>query len=252
MPLNNIEDKNIRAYGKEYIESLEYWLRMIIDRELRENYGPDYINAKDVEGKFLLNKSIRDEIERNYNSEKSRYSRPIDACLLKTEIKIVTRPHLFESYFQKYFQLNFKIGREMLLEILNRLIYPRNCLYHSNPISIRALEQIICYSNDIIDSIKHYYKKNNMNEEFNVPKILKITDSFGNSQFREQFNPNNIRSPNISFIDPNYYLYPGDKLKIEIEMDPTFNRDEYTIGWGSAKGINAVQNSNVIYNSPHS
>jgi len=246
MPLNNLPDRDIRGFGKEYIESLEYWLRIVIDRELRTNYVTNYINAKDDKGNFLLNGNIRKEIETRYNSEKSRYPRPIDACLLDTAIEIITKPHLFKLHFRKYFELNFKIGREMVAEVLNRLIHPRNCLYHSNPISIRALEQIVCYTNDIIDSIKDYYNKNNMNEEFNVPKILRFTDSFGNSQYREQFNPNNIGKKHLSFIKPEFYLYPGDKLKIEVEMDTTFKRTDYTIKWGSAKGINNVDDSNIL------
>ncbi len=246
MPLNKIPNRDIRGYGKEYIESLEYWLRIVIDRELRTNYGTNYINAKDDKGNFLLNGKIRKEIEDRYNSEKSRYPRPIDACLLDTAIEIVTKPQLFKLHFRKYFELNFKIGREMLAEILNRLVYPRNCLYHSNPISIRALEQIVCYTNDVIDSIKDYYKNNNMNEEFNVPKILKFTDSFGNSQYREQFNPKNIAIKHLSLIKPEFYLYPGDKLKIEVEMDTTFPRSEYRIGWSSAKGINNIHDSNIL------
>ncbi len=246
MPLSKLPDRDIRGYGKEYIESLEYWLRIVIDRELRINYGSNYINAKDDRGNFLLNGNIRKEIETRYNSEIARYPRPIDACLLDTSIEIVTKPHLFNLHFRKYFELNFRIGREMLAEVLNRLVYPRNCLYHSNPISIRALEQVVCYTNDVIDSIKDYYRNNNMNEEFNVPKILKFTDSFGNSQYREQFNPNNVSTIHLGFIEPKYYLYPGDKLKIEVEMDTTFARTDYRISWGSAKGIDSVQDSNIL------
>lgn len=246
MPLSKIKETEIRGYAKEYLESLEYWLRIVIDKELRQTFGNNYIDAKKDNGDFLLNKAIRDEIHNRTKNEPHRYPRLIDACLLDTSIKILTKPDLYQIFFKKYFKLNFPLGRDMILEILNRLIYPRNCLYHANPISVRSLEQIVCYTNDILDSIKFYYKENNMNQDFNVPQIMRVTDSFGNTVFREQFNPQNSEVVQINLQKPEFILYPGDKLKIEIEIDPSFSKDDYTLKWTSSRIIPDFGNSNQI------
>ena len=246
MPLNKLKESDIRSFGKEYVESLEFWIRNIIDKELREAYGPDYIHAMKNSTDFVFRKEIRDEVDNRLSTEPERYSRPIDACLLETEVKILTKPDLYSAYFKKYFDDDFPLGREMLLHTLGKLIYPRNCLYHANPISTRSLEQIICYTNDVVSAIKNYYKKNNMNKTFNVPKIIRVTDSFGNAFTREQFNPKDMVNASIDLKMENFYLYPGDKLKVEVDIDPTFVRDNYKISWGSAKGIPIMANSNII------
>jgi hypothetical protein len=46
MPLNTVEINLIREKSRSRIESLENWLRRIIDEELRSHYGSDYINTK--------------------------------------------------------------------------------------------------------------------------------------------------------------------------------------------------------------
>lgn len=229
MPLNRLKESEIRSFGKEYIESLEYWLRNIIDNELRDAYGVDYIHTMKNSTDYVFKKSIRDEVDSRMATEPERYSRPIDACLLETEITILTKPDLYNAFFKKYFIEAYPLGRDMLLTTLNRLIYPRNCLYHANPISIRQLEQIVCYTNDVITSIKKYYKNNNMNQDFNVPKIIRITDSFGNNTFRESFNPKDHVA--VSIQRKENILYVGDTLKIEVEVDSSFSRNNYSIRW---------------------
>jgi hypothetical protein len=67
-----------------------------------------------------------------------------------------------------------------------RLLDPRNRLYHSNPISLHEAEQVVCYSNDIIESLKQHYGAIGMQSEYNVPTNLKFSDSFGNLCFRNQ------------------------------------------------------------------
>lgn len=248
MPLNRLSESDVRSFGKEYIESLEHWLRNIIDHELRTAYGNDYFHTKKNATDYVFRKEIRDEVDKRITAEPERYCRPIDACLLDTEITILTKPDLYKSFFEKYFINSFPLGRDLFLKTLEKLIYPRNCLYHANPISIRQLEQIICYTNDVITSIKEYYKLHNMNQDFNVPKIIRITDSFGNNLFRESFNPNDRVVCSVSGVIEENYLYVGDTLKIEIEVDSSFARNDYSIRWLITKtGCNLdIPNNNSI------
>jgi hypothetical protein len=52
----------------------------------------------------------------------------------------------------------FPHGREEARTFLVRIMETRNSLAHVNAISSRTAEQVICYSNDIIDSLKHHYR----------------------------------------------------------------------------------------------
>ena len=63
---------------------------------------------------------------------------------------------------------------------LKRLIPIRNKLSHSNPISIREAERVICYCNDFVDGIKIYFEKKGMGNMFNVPHAIRLNDSLGN------------------------------------------------------------------------
>ena len=88
----------------------------------------------------------------------------------------------------KFYQLMFKDilihsypqGNNEAREFLGRLIPIRNKLSHSNPITIREAEKAICYSNDFIDGVKEYYKKEGKDRMYNVPTIIRIIDSLPN------------------------------------------------------------------------
>ena len=98
----------------------------------------------------------------------------------------------------------------------------------------------MCYTNDIIDSLKKFYADNNMNNTYNVPLILKVIDSFGNTFHREQMeNVHDGGIMRVYYNEPQYDLRPGDILTLEVEVDPNFNPDEYTVTWGSGKGFSA-------------
>ena len=94
---------------------------------------------------------------------------------------------------------------------------------------------MICYSHDVIESIKNYYLNEKMELEFNVPRITRFMDSFGNQKIFEKNSPGDT---SIDFSNiPKSYLRPGDVLGLEIEVDESFKNDEYEINWQSNKGI---------------
>ncbi|MBJ7428820.1 MAG: hypothetical protein JHD28_07685 [Bacteroidia bacterium] len=241
-----MSDSELRSFCKEKLESLEYWLRRIIDETLTVNFG-DYINFTDEHGNKLINSTITKSLLSRKENEPNRYPRTVDAILLEDAISIVCNPKMYNSYFFQMFQQAFPNGQIEARTFLMRLVPIRNALSHANPISLRQAEQTICYSNDIIDSLKTYYSNKNMENEYNVPLILKVTDSFGNVFHRNQLN--NVHDGGIMkifFDDPKYYLRVGDILTLEVEVDPSFDSNDYTITWASAKGIQSVSGKKLI------
>lgn len=62
--LTNIKDSEIRSLCKEKIESLEHWLRRLIDDTLTPIYG-DYFLYSDQSGNRLIKKSLAEQVARN-------------------------------------------------------------------------------------------------------------------------------------------------------------------------------------------
>lgn len=143
-------DAEIRTVCKEKLESLEYWLRRIIDETLSANYG-DYIDFQDEHGNKLINSNITKSLLSRKEIEPHRYPRIVDAILLEDSISIICNPSLFKKHFSAILLKAFPDGQAEARTFMNRLIPIRNALAHANPISLRQAEQSVCYSNDIID-----------------------------------------------------------------------------------------------------
>jgi len=120
-----------------------------------------------------------------------------------------------------------KLNREEARrEFLNRLVPIRNPLSHSNPISMHDVERAICYSHDFIEGLKKYYKDRGEEKMWNVPRIIKITDSLGNVFH----NPNDSHFGQ-SIFRVNNEIHCGDTYTVEIEVDSSFKKEEYSIKW---------------------
>jgi hypothetical protein len=77
-----------------------------------------------------------------------------------------------------------------------------------------------------------------MQQDYNLPLILKVTDSFGQVLTLSQFGPCADGGIIKTFFDqPQYMLRPGITLVIEVEVDPSFSPDTYTLTWASVKGL---------------
>lgn len=232
MPFYSLSQDEIRIYCKNAIESLEHWLRRLVDETFTKAHGSNYIDAKDENGQNLINNSIKKEINDRISIEPTRYARPIDAVVLETLIKVVCRPELYNNYFKNALEKAFPLGSEDARKRLELLIPPRNCLSHANAISVRQAEQVVCYSNDVIDSIKEYYVEENKAELYNAPTIIKVTDSLGNTVHSTQISRNNTGRGFCDFsINERTYLYPNDKITIEVEVDPSFPNPDYKVTW---------------------
>lgn len=230
-----MKDSEIRTQCWEKIESLEHWLRRLIDDTLTPVYG-DYFDFTDQAGNRLVKASLAQQVATRRASEPMRYPRNIDAVLLEDAVDIICKQDLYQKHFRQALRSAFPEGREEARTFLGRLLIPRNNLAHANAISVRQAEQIICYSNDLIDALKGYYRTLGMQETYNVPTILKVTDSFGHSFTRSQFGACHDGGIMMNFIDsPALFLRPGDILTLEVEVDPAFDSATYKLAWASTK-----------------
>ncbi|MDC4496190.1 hypothetical protein NQ777_06285, partial [Acinetobacter baumannii] len=75
-----MSDAEIRQICKERIETLEFWLRRLIDQEFLK-IDSDYFNFQDEKGNRLIKRSIADKVIERQSKEPERYSRYIDATL---------------------------------------------------------------------------------------------------------------------------------------------------------------------------
>lgn len=247
MPLHNLTEVNLRQYCKESVEALEFWLRRVIDITLAPEFGVEYINAKSgPDNQHIIKKSVRDSIQGRASSNPGRYPRLVDAMLLDEEIDIICHPDLYRNFFKEYFENSFPLGNDQLRNCLRKILEPRNNLAHANPISVRQAEQIICYSHDVIDSIKDRLKEKNLDREYNAPTIIKVSDSRGLVFHDSQIRRNNTGRGGIDLTsEQSAWLRSGDTVGIEAEIDPSFPAEEYNVDWVFPEGVNVQKyNSN--------
>jgi hypothetical protein len=221
-------------------------LRRLIDDKLSHKYGANYLEAKDELGKNVINARLRRDLAERKSKEPKRYPRHIDAAMLDSEIDILCNPVLYKAHFKEALHDAFPDGCDEARTFLRRLLPPRNALSHANPISVRQAERVLCYAHDVIDCLKEFYKKQNVETEYNVPTILLLRDSFGHLVHRSEMIETGVgclyTTPSG---DPARYLRPGDTLSLEVEVDPTFPSADYDLHWKVA-GRRAV----VLKNRP--
>lgn len=229
--INSLEFEKIRSECKIVLENLEIWIRNIIDNELSEKYGSIFWDSQDAEGNRLFSNAIIRNAKARFGNEPERYPRFVDSLLLDDIIKIICKPDLYKKVFSPYLTNAFPNGNDVARTYFNRLIPIRNKLYHSNPISNHEALQALCYSNDIINSIKQYYKEQNMEKIYNAPTIIKISDSFGNQFNESQISRNNTGRGHCDTRKRGLKVNAGDKIIIEVEIDPSFDPSDYETGW---------------------
>ena len=227
-----LPDESIRSGCKAAIEALELWLRRVIEISLRPDFGDDYINAQ-INGQYILRRDLRNRISTRWRKSPEKYMRLIDAALIEDEVYIVCHPKLYKKYFRSFFEYSYPHGsRDQIRFFLTKLVEPRNRLMHSNPISVRQAEQVICYSYDTIESIKHYITRLNMGKEYNAPRIVHLSDSNGCSFHGSQIVRNNTGRGHVHVTEAtSVRLRAGDRLSIEMEVDPSFSANDYRIRW---------------------
>ena len=224
-----LSESELRSICKQKIENLERWIRRIVNDNLSASYGEDWINFKTSNGDFLINSRIRNNA-RNINEKapERTASRPINALYLNDLISIICNEKLFKDHFSDVFKYSFPEGREFIKHMLERLVPIRNKLSHSNPISIREAEEVICYSNDFLDGLKMYYQHIGEERMYNVPMIIRLVDSFGNEFSADQISRN---STGRGVCQITHAVYSGDILSLEVFVDPSFDSSSYDVKW---------------------
>jgi len=230
-PLTAMLDDEARQLCRTKIESLEHWLRRLVHETLVQAHGPDYATKLDGSGTPILGKKRTTVALQRMADEPGRYPRLVDAVLLSDLTDLV---YSFWSLFQPALGSAFPQGPEVARTFLRRIEAPRNGLSHANAVSIRAMEQVLCYSNDVIESLKDYYRLQGSEAEYDVPLILALRDFRGRVWSRSELE-HPLISTNLYLdlsADSTYYLRPGDELALEVEIDPAFDTVPYRTEWG--------------------
>ena len=225
-PLAELRKEDRSAVARRHVESAELWLRRVIHHQFSKDHGADFLQ---IEG--LINKKIRVSVQKRVEKNPGKYSRNIDATTFDQSIDIACNRNFFNSYFQEPLTIAYPNGHAEARTFLLRLKEIRDDISHGQNCSVRQLEQAICYSNDLIDSLKQFFLHIGMQQEFNVPSIVRFNDNLGNTSSLEDV-PENVNSRFIDWRQSgNGNLNPGDTLVAEIEVDPSFRASEYTVSW---------------------
>lgn len=226
MPFLKLTEPELRDIAKRHIETLEFWLRRVADECLTRAGGSNYWEAEPP----IVRQNIRERVTARMNQAPTgRFSRWVDATLLEHLIELLNNDQLYREHFKPYFTelfpANSSFGREHLKFILDKCAVIRNTLYHANPVAVRQVEQSVCYTNDIIDSIKAHYLQENQYMDFNAPSIITYSDSYGKLVHLKQLNDNIIR------YNRERKFRVGDRIKMRLEIDSSFRPDSYDIKW---------------------
>lgn len=218
--------EELRSICKANIESVEIWARRLIHEQMRGRFGENYIEYKISNQEFLIKKEVRLHVQNKLSEHPNQFARPVDTLFLSQIAYFLCHPTLYPELFKPALDYIYPQGRDEAKEFLNRLIPIRNPLSHSNPISIRQAEQAICYSHDFVEGLKQYYKDRGLEQVWNVPRIIRSIDSFGNV-FE---NPVDGILQGSSFDIPQR-IYCGDIYSVDVEIDASFSQLDYDIIW---------------------
>ena len=226
MDLHLLSDDERRSLCRRELEGLELWLRRLIHEAFSAAHGADYLDAVDQGGRRLIKKQVAGDIADRRAREPLRYHRPVDAAHLDDLATVICNPENWRHYFGAALSGAFPLGNVEARTFLGRLVGIRNKLSHANPISVHEAARVTCYTLDVIEALKGYYMNRNLENEYNVPTIIRVTDSFGNV-----FDISGMRGAREDAIvrkaESSGDLRPGERLSIEIEVDPSFERSNY-------------------------
>ncbi|MET4147770.1 MULTISPECIES: hypothetical protein [unclassified Bradyrhizobium] len=231
--MKDLTEGERRELARRYLDSAESWLRRLIESKLPNRFGPNYLAPDEAGGCKAISKDIRRQIATRFESDRARFARVIDAADLGHAVTIALHPELYRENFREALNEAFPDGPSEARTFLNRLEAIRNKLAHGGTCSDRDYERAVCYSNDLIDSIKQHFKEQNMERQFNVPTFTRVVDNRGND-FHLTHGPNQ----QMHFVDVrqqgNGDLYVGDELVVEAEVDPNFS--VYNVDWMTFNG----------------
>lgn len=219
-------EEEIRSLCRQSIESLEMWARRLIQEKFIEKYGSEYVEHKISSENYLIKKEVRDHIQGMLKKEPQRFQRAVDTLFFEHIIYFLCNPAFYRDLFSEALKYAYPDGNNEVHTFLSRITPIRNALSHANPISVRQAEQAICYSHDFVDGLKKYYKAKGMEQMWNVPRIIRVTDSLGNAYD----NPVD-KNDSGTIFDLQYAFRCGDTYSVNIDVDSSFLNTEYDIIW---------------------
>jgi hypothetical protein len=224
MPLHKISSEELRTACRQKLETCETWLRRLIHETFSNSFGSSYFYSGIFNGNNLFRSDIRDHAGRRMREQPARYSREIDTLLLDHLVATLCKQDLYSEYFQTALRRAFPNGNAEARTFLGRLVSIRNALSHANPISVHEAERALCYCDDVIWSLKEFYREQNMAQEYNTPRFIRFSDSLGHTEY-----PLNTQSEYD--YRKHTSLRPGEPIRLEVEVDDSFPPEEYTIEW---------------------
>ena len=228
-PLIDLTEIELRDLSRHHIDTFENWARRLIDEVLKQNYGSDYFDVMIREDQPLVRMEIKKRVNQRMQDNPGRFPRKIDAILMEDIEYFLCREDLYNAHFKDILE-PFYSGIAEVRKVLGRLIPIRNKLSHGNTISIHEAEQCLCYIGDFIAVFKQYYAALGRERDYNVPVFLRLKDSLGNDIVRED--------PRYTWelhfygtTAPKIQLRSGDRYKLWVEVDSSFDSSFYEIEW---------------------
>ncbi len=108
MPFSQLKEEEKRSICRKEIENLENWLRRLTHELLSEEYGDNYLEHKDENNGYLINRKIMQDVNKRIKKEPERFPRCIDAFFLSDLKYIICRDDLYNKLFKDL--LTFRIS----------------------------------------------------------------------------------------------------------------------------------------------
>jgi hypothetical protein len=224
MPLHRLPSEELRLVCRQKLETLELWLRRLIHEKLSHHFGAAYFDTGVCNNNPIFKNAIQKHVVKLMDEHPGRYGRAVDTLLLDYLVDTVCKEDLYKTCFKPPLSHAFPDGREEARTFLLRLVPIRNALSHANPISVHDAERVICYCDDVLFSLQKYYMDRNMGREYNAPLFSRFVDSLGHADI-----------PAASQDSLDYTgggtLRPGDSIRLEVEVDSSFDPETYAIDW---------------------
>lgn len=222
MPFRNMSTDEMRNLVRHQLETLERWLRRLVDDAIRAHYQGDF-------SALPIKKAIKDDVAARRGRESGRYPREVDALLFDDLVIIICHPQIY-AHFRDAIEGAFPNGVDEARTFLDRIIEVRNPTAHANEITSHQAMRVMCYSTDVIDSLKAYYARHNLAQTYNAPSFHRVWDDRGNSA-------QVVQTSGVHFDFKGTALRPGDTFQLEVQADESFLADSYRIEW-SVSNVN--------------
>jgi Swt1-like HEPN len=229
VPLHRIPFEELRSACRQKLETCELWLRRLIHEQLSRHFGASYFSQAFHNCKHIFSERIRAQAASRRAEHPDRYGSDIDTLMIEDLITVLCEKTLYNAFFASALKEAFPNGYAEARTFLQRLRRIRNALSHANPISVHDAERVLCYCDDVIGSMKAYYQAINMGNEYNAPLLVRFADSLGHSDLIS------TPSKNLDYTSEGT-LRPGDALRLEVEVDSTFDPESFTVEWYSSSG----------------